>query len=144
MKYIFYPQENTYESIENQIEKKYLNAGGYVGEFFNSLAKKRKTRWVYTKIVAFLNKLADEDDLTNYYKIKTLYCLGNSLYEMRIPKVDSKGVSRIYYCYSRIEEQSNTLVLLEGELKKTKKGQKIDVARKYLNQYRETLDKEKK
>ena len=107
MFYIFYPKENIHIN-KSQLEKdmtyiEYKDEGGYVSIEINNLFKKRKNNWLYLKVVDFLDKLAEEDDLSAYFNLELLKAIGDGLIEMRIPKTDKKGVFRIYYriwrCY---------------------------------------------
>ena len=102
MLYIFHPKKNVHIK-KSQLPKgmtyiEYKDEGGYVSSEIGFLYKKRKYNWIYLKVVDFLDKLAEEEDLSDYFKLELLYNLGDGLIEMRIPKTNKKGVFRIYYC----------------------------------------------
>ncbi len=147
MLYIFYPKENIHIN-KSQLEKgmlyiEYKDEGGYVSTEIENLYKKRKNNWLYLKVVDFLDKLADEDDLSAYFNLQLLESIGDGLIEMRIPKTDKRGVFRIYYCNSELDRDCGASVLLEAEYKHGD-PMKIESARKRKKEYVEKTKKEKK
>ena len=147
MLYIFYPKENVHIN-KSQLEKdmpyiEYKDEGGYVSTEINNLLKKRKYNWLYLKVVDFLDKLAEDDDLSAYFNLELLKAIGDGLIEMRIPKTDKKGVFRIYYCNSELKRECGASVLLEAEYKHGD-PMKIESARKRKSEYLEKIKKEKK
>ncbi len=147
MLYIFYPKENVHIN-KSQLEKdmpyiEYKDEGGYVSTEINNLLKKRKYNWLYLKVVDFLDKLAEDDDLSAYFNLELLKAIGDGLIEMRIPKTDKKGVFRIYYCNSELKRECGASVLLEAEYKHGD-PMKIGAARKRKSEYLEKIKKERK
>lgn len=147
MLYIFYPKENIHIN-KSQLKKdmvyiEYKDEGGYVSTEIDNLYKKRKNNWLYLKVVDFLDKLADEEDLSAYFNLRLLEAIGDGLIEMRIPKTDKRGVFRIYYCNSALKRECGVSVLLEAEYKHND-PMKIESARKRKSEYLEKIKKEKK
>lgn len=142
MFYIFYPNTNIHKNKsqlkEGDIYIEYKDEGGYVGNEILSLSKKRKFFWIYAKVVDFLDKLANEDDLSAYFDTEKLKYLGDSIIEMRIPKTDKKGVFRIYYCDSELKSECGASILLDAEFK-TGEPRKIESAKSKQKQYTETI-----
>lgn len=147
MLYIFYPNKNIHinksQLKPGAIYIEYKDEGGYVSNEIDNLFKKRKYNWLYLKVVDFLDKLADEDDLSAYFNQDLLKGIGDGLIEMRIPKTDKKGVFRIYYCNSELKRECGASVLLEAEYKHGD-PMKIESARKRKSEYLEKIKKEKK
>jgi len=147
MLYVFYPKENIHIN-ESQLIKdmqyiEYKDEGGYVSAEINALYKKKKYRWLYLKVVDFLDKIAEEDDLSSYFSLDLLEGIGDGLIEMRIPKADKRGVFRINYCNSELVRERDVLVLLEAEYKHGD-PMKIESARKRKREYIAKTKKEKK
>ena len=147
MFYIFYPSTNIHKN-KNQLKNgekytEYKDEDGYVGKEISTLSKKKKYFWIYAKVVDFLDKLADEDDLSKYFETGKLEGIGDNIIEMRIPKTDSKGVFRIYYCNSELKSETGVSILLEAEFKKGE-AQKIESAKKRQKEYHESIMRRKK
>ena len=87
------------------------------------------------KVETFLLTVKALTDLQDLLKSGQIAALGDSLYEMRIPKTLKGGVVRIYFCHA--SENPQILFLLEAEFKHDKEAQKIPSARKRLTEYQE-------
>ncbi|HQL06034.1 MAG TPA: hypothetical protein PLU33_12950 [Treponemataceae bacterium] len=111
-----------------------------VKEFLDKELKKRPDLYQLTK--DFLKKLKKVESLDEYYKTEIMEKLDGHLHEMKIPKKRPGGVVRIYFCYN--PEDSLNLILLDAELKHKTKPERLDNAKKRLNQYQEYLNKGKK
>lgn len=147
MLYIFYPgtdiHKNKSQLKNGDVYIEYKDEGGYVGNEILTLSKKRKFFWIYAKVVDFLDKLAEEEDLSAYFDIGSLKGIGDSIVEMRIPKTDKKGVFRIYYCNSMLKSEYGASILLEAEFK-TGKPHKIESAKTRQKEYTEKAKRRKK
>ena len=146
MFYIFYPKtnihKNRFQLKEGEFYIEYKDEGGYVGAEISILAKKKKFFWIYAKVVDFLDKLANEDDLSVYFETEKLKNIGDNIIEMRIPKTDRRGVFRIYYCNSELKNEHGVSVLLEAEFK-TGSPRKIENAKSRQREYSEAIKREK-
>ena len=147
MLYIFYPNKKIHKSKkqlrpdETYIE--YKDEGGFVGNEIEKLSKKRKLFWLYLKVVDFLDKLSDEEDLETYFKLELLRGIGDGIIEMRIPKTDKRGVFRIYYCNSELKIENNASILLEAEYK-DEDPKKIELAKSKKSEYLEEIKRRRK
>ena len=147
MLYIFYPNKNIHinksQLKPGAIYIEYKDEGGYVGKEIENLYKKRKYAWLYLKVIDFLDKLADEDDLSEYFDLERLNGIGDGITEMRIPKTDRRGVFRIYYCDSELKREDGASILLEAEYKDSEPV-KISSAKSRKREYLEEIKKERK
>ncbi|MEI6389316.1 MAG: hypothetical protein WCQ50_22135 [Spirochaetota bacterium] len=103
---------------------------------YRNLAKDlAREKILLVQVEAFLERVESLADLGQMAQSEQVAPLGNGLHEMRIPKVRTGGVVRIYFCHAIADHQ--TLVLLEAEFKHTKAAQKRPSAERRLSEYRE-------
>lgn len=133
MQFVFYPDSIEYEMVFPL--SKIPN--GIIPKELNKLSRKQQKLFLLVKV--FLEKLEKINDLSFYHETNRFECLGDGLYEMRIPKQRQGGVFRIYFCYQNLDVNSDVLVLLDAEVKHKTKPQRMDVARRKLTEYKDLI-----
>jgi len=88
------------------------------------------------RVDSFLKKLAVLQDLQPLFSSEQLAPVHDGLYEMRIPQRRRGGVVRIYYCIG--QDDKDTLVLLDAELKKETAPGRTETALKRMGLYLES------